>query len=148
MRRVSKDINDEHRYDDIIDYDYQGSSNHRHMPRSERAAQFMPFAALEGYGDAISETGRQTSSRITLDESEKEVINNKLKYLNDNKYLDISVKYFIKDTYKDGGKYEWYNGRVKRVDDYYHRIVFIDKSEIDFDDIVEIRIVGVDDGNY
>ena len=31
---------------------------------SDRAAQFAPFAALTGYGDAIKETGRTVTERM------------------------------------------------------------------------------------
>ena len=49
-----------HPYDDIIDLEHHVSRNHPPMPMRDRAAQFSPFAALTGYGDAIAETGRQT----------------------------------------------------------------------------------------
>ena len=38
-----------HRYDDIIDLPYHVSRRHPPMSRHNRAAQFMPFAALKGY---------------------------------------------------------------------------------------------------
>ena len=48
-------------YDDIIMLPHHISSVHPAMPVSERAAQFMPFAALTGYGEAIDEAGREWS---------------------------------------------------------------------------------------
>ena len=44
------------RYDDIIDLPHPTSRKHPHMSMHDRAAQFSPFAALVGYGDAIKET--------------------------------------------------------------------------------------------
>ena len=41
------------RYDDIIGLPHHVSSRHPHMAMKERAAQFSPFAALTGYGDAV-----------------------------------------------------------------------------------------------
>ncbi|RSX51613.1 hypothetical protein [Bifidobacterium callimiconis] len=47
-------LNETHRYDDIIDLPHHQSTRHPHMPMRNRAAQFMPFAALAGYDDAIA----------------------------------------------------------------------------------------------
>ena len=43
------------RYDDILSQNRPESPNHPPMPRPERAKQFMPFATLRGYGDAIAD---------------------------------------------------------------------------------------------
>lgn len=40
-------------YDDIINLPLHVSKNHPRMSLHQRAAQFMPFAALAGYEDAI-----------------------------------------------------------------------------------------------
>lgn len=53
-----------HRYDDIIDLPHHVSKVHPRMPLSERAAQFSPFAALGGHGEAIRETQRQVEERM------------------------------------------------------------------------------------
>ena len=45
-------------YNDIINLPHHVSSKRPQMPMIDRAAQFSPFAALTGYDDAISETGR------------------------------------------------------------------------------------------
>ncbi len=42
-----------HRYDDIINLSHHQSKTHAHMSVRNRAAQFMPFAALTGYDDVI-----------------------------------------------------------------------------------------------
>ena len=47
------------------------------MPIAERAAQFSPFAALTGYGDAVKETARVTDEKIELDEDAKEILDEK-----------------------------------------------------------------------
>lgn len=46
-------------YDDIINLPHPVSKNHPQMPMANRAAQFAPFAALTGYGEAISETVKE-----------------------------------------------------------------------------------------
>jgi len=38
---------------------------------SGKAAQFAPFAALTGYGEAVQESARLTERRVGLDENEK-----------------------------------------------------------------------------
>lgn len=46
------------RYDDIIHLPHHQSKTRPHMPVSDRAAQFMPFAALTGFEEAIKEAAR------------------------------------------------------------------------------------------
>ena len=47
------------RYDDIINLPYPFESRHPRMPLEKRAAQFAPFSALSGHGEAIEETARR-----------------------------------------------------------------------------------------
>ncbi len=53
-----------HQYDDIIDLPHHVSSSRPHMSAGDRAAQFSPFAALTGYGEAVKEAGRLTEERM------------------------------------------------------------------------------------
>ena len=53
-------------YDDIIHLSHPVSSVHPPMPLSERAAQFAPFAALNGFDEAIADTTRK-SQRKTME---------------------------------------------------------------------------------
>ena len=50
---------DPHRYDDILEIPYTKSRNRKQMSNYDRAAQFAPFAALTGHGDAVRETARE-----------------------------------------------------------------------------------------
>ncbi len=50
-------------YDDIINLPHY-EPKHPRMPLQNRAAQFAPFAALNGHGAAISEAARMTSDRF------------------------------------------------------------------------------------
>lgn len=45
-------------YSDIINLPHHVSAVHPPMPMVDRAAQFAPFAALTGHGQAIAETER------------------------------------------------------------------------------------------
>jgi hypothetical protein len=65
-------------YEDIIGLPHHVSQRHPHMPVSDRAAQFAPFAALTGYGDVIKETARQTEERPELSEDERAALDYKL----------------------------------------------------------------------
>ncbi|MBQ9409854.1 MAG: hypothetical protein IJU28_10760 [Clostridia bacterium] len=65
-------------YEDILSLPRPVSKRHAHMSSSERAAQFMPFAALNGYGELVEETVRERVKRPELSESEIEEINQKL----------------------------------------------------------------------
>ena len=51
-------LHETHKYDDIIDMPHHVSRRHPQMSRRQRAAQFMPFAALKGYYDLIRERER------------------------------------------------------------------------------------------
>ena len=66
-------------YGDIIDLPHHISPRHAHLSMESRAAQFSPFAALTGYGDAIDETARLTAARIELDDDRKAELDEKLR---------------------------------------------------------------------
>lgn len=59
--RIDKKIED---YEDIIHLSHPVSKKHPQMSARSRAAQFAPFAALSGHGDAISETARRVTDDI------------------------------------------------------------------------------------
>ena len=63
------------RYDDIINLKYPISGRHSRMSAHDRAAQFSPFAALSGYNEIISETGKTTDTRPELDEEQLQHLN-------------------------------------------------------------------------
>ncbi len=51
-------------YDDIIHLSRPVSRKHPPMSMADRAAQFSPFAALTGYGEAISDTTHRTEEEL------------------------------------------------------------------------------------
>ena len=86
-------------YDDIINLPHHISAKHPRLSKEQRAAQFAPFAALTGYGDAIKETARITEDRIELDEEEKKKIDNKILELK-NKITEkpkVTITFFVPD---------------------------------------------------
>ncbi|MBR4219354.1 MAG: hypothetical protein IKR71_09995 [Bacteroidales bacterium] len=58
-------------YDDIIQLPHPVSKNHPPMPMKNRAAQFAPFSALTGYGDAIKESVRMNEAQYEETEDEE-----------------------------------------------------------------------------
>ena len=66
------------KYEDIISLPHHVSDHHPQMSIHDRAAQFSPFAALTGYGDAVEETARLTSQKKILDETEREALDRQL----------------------------------------------------------------------
>lgn len=61
-------------YEDIINLPHPISKSHPQMPMASRAAQFAPFAALTGYGEAISETVRENEEMFMQGAEEEEEI--------------------------------------------------------------------------
>ena len=107
----------------------------------ERAAQFSPFAALTGYDNAITETGRLTGERIGLDEDSKATLDMKHACLMDiiNKQPKIYVTYFLPDAQKSGGEYVTVTGNLKRFDEYERLLILTDGRKIPMDDILDIE---------
>ncbi len=117
-------------YGDIINMPHRVSNIHAPMNILNRAAQFAPFSALPGHNDAVKETERVTEIYHSLDEEEKERINHTVN--------QVSVKYFIEDEKKSGGRFVKVTGSVKKIDTY-NRLI-IDNIKIHIDDIVDISI--------
>ena len=57
-------LQETHAYDDIINLPHHQSRKHPHMSRHQRAAQFMPFAALTGYNQVIEQTAKNAETAI------------------------------------------------------------------------------------
>ena len=125
-------------YDDIIDLP-RPKSKHEPMPMSDRAAQFSPFAALTGYGDAIDETARLTDRRIELSEEERAELDYKQQYLATLDAPTVTVTYFVPDERKSGGAYVTHTGVLKRVDEVESMVVFKDGLRVPLDEVMDIK---------
>lgn len=126
-------------YDDIIDLP-RPKSKHEPMPMSDRAAQFSPFAALTGYGDAIDETARLTDRRIELSEEESAELDYKQQYLATLDAPTVTVTYFVPDERKSGGAYVTHTGVLKRVDEVESMVVFKDGLRVPLDEVMDINV--------
>ena len=133
------------------------------MSMIDRAAQFSPFDALEGYSDEIAETGRTTEDRIELSEVQMDELNEKIRLLNEicaeaahsrcsggEMILPTAtVTYFVPDneinrhSKKSGGAYVDYTGKVRRVDMTLGTITFQRKNgkhkSVEVADIIDIQ---------
>lgn len=135
---MAKDI---HEYDDIINLPHHQSATRPHMSNHDRSAQFSPFAALTGYGDAVKETARLTDEKIELDEDAKKVLDEKLRFLWENKVgQQVSVTYFEADSKKEGVAYLSVSGSLKKLNIYERTITLEDGTVISLDNIVDIQI--------
>ena len=128
-------------YDDIIHLPHHVSATRPHMPSTDRAAQFSPFAALTKHGDAIVETARLTQERKELTEDAKADIELRLNLLAKQiaSQPQVSITYFQPDEMKDGGSYITVAGIVIKIDVYDHIVVMQDKIKIPIENIFEIN---------
>ena len=135
----SNTLND---YSDIINLPHHVSSTRPQMSMSGRTAQFSPFAALTGYDAAIEETRRQTDYFIELDESYKEKLNEKLKWMAEHikEQPRVTITYFQPDNKKEGGRYVSITESVKKVDEYEMSVVLLNGMKILIKFIYEIYI--------
>ena len=128
------------RYDDILDLPHHRSKLHPPMPAADRAAQFAPFAALTGYGEAINETARRTDQKICPDESRLDELDEVLAQieLRMREMPAVTVTYFLPDGRKEGGEYVTRTARLKKIDRIGKRLVLEDGTAVDAADILDL----------
>lgn len=99
------------------------------MDRADRAKQFMPFAALKGYGDALRLKEKIVVERVELSEERKEELDRRLRQVCRNDIITV--------TYYYEGEYLQMTGMVSRIDET-ARMLKIVNTKIGFDDICDI----------
>ena len=121
-------------YEDIMHLSRPVSRRHLPMSMHDRAAQFSPFAALTGYDAAIEETARLTDRQAELAESSKEVLDKKIRAIQDaiDGMPEVTVTFFEPDLRKTGGAYRTITGRVKKIDEYNKALIFQDETAVQF----------------
>lgn len=129
------------KYDDIINLPHFVSKNRNHMSNHDRAAQFAPFAALNGFGESISEAARLVDEKIELGEQEIQKLNNKFELLEMNikNKPKVILTYFVKDINKNGGAYYTQEVTVKKIDMIERLLISDDKQKYHLDDIYDIE---------
>ena len=132
------------KYDDIINLERPVSKRHPPMPLANRAAQFAPFAALTGYEAVIDEAARLTDRQIELDEDAKAEINRQLLALaartDAGEPMQVELTWFEPDSRKLGGAYRTELVLVRRVDQSYHLLELSDRSLIEINRVLNVRM--------
>lgn len=105
------------------------------MTREERAKQFMPFAALKGYEEALRRKEKIVVPRMELSEEYRELLDQKLRQVKKNDM--ITVVYFCRNEYLE------LTGMVSRLDKT-ARILQIVNTKIYFEDIFDIKGDAID----
>lgn len=126
-------------YEDIINLPHHTSKKHIRMSIEARSAQFAPFQALTGYNDSINETERITDKQIELTEEEKQLINDKIKIIEENLQEEIEITYFERDDKKAGGRYITKKTRIKKINLIEKYILLEDKTKIEINNIIDIK---------
>ena len=129
-------------YDDIIHLPHHQSDRHPPMPLHDRAAQFAPFAALVGYGDAVEETARFTDRKVELGDNRVEELDALLQALHgkEKELPTVRLVCFVPDKSKSGGAYVTKHLRVKKVDALRGVLIADSGEEIPLDDLVDLEI--------
>lgn len=101
------------------------------MSRADRAKQFMPFAALKGYPEALRKKEKQVVPKIELSEEYREELDRKLRQVRKNEM--ITVIYFCQNEYLK------VTGIVSRIDEV-ARILKIVNTKISFEGVYDIIV--------
>lgn len=103
------------------------------MPVSERAKQFMPFAAVKGLDEALQQKRheRELIPRAELSEEQADTLNSRLSRLQ--RGMEVAIRHYA------AGKYDVTRGKLEQIDLAARRLR-VAGSIIAFDDISNITI--------
>lgn len=129
-------------YDDIIYLQRPVSKRYPKMSAHDRAAQFSPFAALEGYDEILQDAEHERVPMPELLEDEKAEINDNLMYAVqsiDGENADtIIISYFLPDETGKTGWIERAFGRLKKFNANAHTVEMEDGTIIAIDNIIRV----------
>ena len=91
--------------DELWNYPYEGVCCHRRMSRQARAAQFAPFAALEGYEEAVAEASRYIEEKPEFFEEQRQELDRIWQDVcrRGLEHSRLRITYFQEDLRKRGG---------------------------------------------
>lgn len=130
-------------------------AKHPRMSITNRAKIFIPFAALRGFDDEISNEGasKLLVKKVEISDEEKNTLSDKL--LQVKKGMKVVVRYFVRTT-KNTGKYMSLTGTVVIIDPVYRELKVMQDSDrkavgiekelpvvISFDDIADLAGDGI-----
>lgn len=98
--------------------------------KADRASQFMPFAALKGYEEALRQKEKIVVEKSTLSEEALEHLDYQIKRLQEGDIAEV--------IYYDGENYIKKSGVVSKIS-FTAKYLTIVTTDISFDDIKEIR---------
>ena len=126
-----------HPYEELLKMPHHVSTNHPPMPMHDRAAQFAPFSALTGYGEAVAETARLTEAEPERGEEEAAELDRRLRLLcaHREEHPLLQIEYFVPDGRKRGGRYEIRTGAVRKIAGPRRALILEDSTEIKLDRI-------------
>ncbi len=107
----------------------ENENRRRKMSPADRAKQFMPFAALKGYEEALRRKEKIIVEKVELSEEVKNELDRQFKYIRQNDI--VTVVYFAEDEYLQ------ITGMISRIDTN-ARILKVVNTKIPFDDIYKI----------
>lgn len=101
------------------------------------------YLILDGYEAAVKETERITEEKVELDEYEKESLDKRLFIIKEHlsEKPIVTITYFKKDEYKEGGSYPMITGVMRKIDNF-QKILIMESGEIiSINDIVDMDSV-------
>ncbi|MGN0546946.1 MAG: hypothetical protein ACI4I3_06395 [Acutalibacteraceae bacterium] len=108
---------------------------------TDRARQFMPFAALTGFYGIIKERESRSEPRHELSEDEEKILSDRM--------IRVRKGMMVKLTFYNGSRYETVTGMVSDIDLIYRSITIV-KRKIYLDDVIDIgsEEFNGNDANY
>lgn len=119
------------KYDDILSCPRPTPLRER-MGKNERSAQFLPFAALQGYEDALEDKALLRIEHPDFAEDEKERLTRQIALLSSLRYPKVEV------TYWEKGFLLTYQGILKKVDEVGRLLRFQEGKNIPLEDVFSL----------
>ena len=100
------------------------------MSTADRAKQFLPFAALKGFEEAIGKRRKLDFEPVLLGEDAAEELDEKIRALSPGD--DVRIVYY------GNREFNGLSGRVKKINEY-ERLLELEEEKIRIDDIISLE---------
>lgn len=135
----------ENLYGDIISLPHHVSKVRQRMSMEARAAQFAPFAALDGHDDAIVETARPTDRMTELADDEKMRLDEALFAALRTPGRKAAITYFEPDRHKSRGRFITVTDTIASIDFERHTVCLSGGIDISIARIRDLKPVETSD---